>query len=299
MLADRDYMREQPSRFWGGRGPRTATGVLLLAVVAVFVLQCINWAYVRSPIEGYLMLSWAGVKQGYIWQFFTFQFLHGGFLHILFNGLMLYMFGSAVEGMLGRPRFLEVYFASGVLGGLAQVLLGAVFPNQFGMPVLGASAGVCGLLAMYCLLERDRTIVFMFFFPMRAITLLKLSIAVAAFFVLVPVDGGVAHAAHLGGFLVAIGYQRWILDRERRLFDWRPYADQVRSREREMATVSSRRKSVIAARPPQREEEPAPEDFISKEVDPILDKISAKGIHSLTEQERKILDKARSKMAKK
>jgi len=299
MLADRDYMREQPSKFWGGRGPRSATAILLISVVTVFVLQCINWAYVKSPIEGDLMLSWVGVKKGYIWQFLTFQFLHGGFLHILFNGLMLYLFGTAVEGMLGRGRFLEVYFASGVLGGLAQVLLGAVFPNQFGVPVLGASAGICGLLAMYCLLEPGRTIVFMFFFPMRAITLLKFSMAVAAFFVLVPVGGGVAHAAHLGGFLMGVGYHRWILSRERRLFDWRPYADQVRSREREMATVSSRRKSVMVARPAPRDEELPPEEFISKEVDPILDKISAQGIHSLTDRERKILDKARSKMAKK
>jgi hypothetical protein len=177
-------------------------------------------------------------------------------------------------------------------------VLGLILPALFGFPTMGASAGVSALLAVFCMLNRDHTILLMFFLPIRAHYLLIGSLAVATFFVVVPAEPGVAHAAHLGGLLGGMGYVRLLLERERRLFDWRPYTD-VR-RPRELVPTGRSRRTLFRqqAGPPRRAEDLPPGEFISKEVDPILDKISAHGIQSLTEREKKILEAARARMSR-
>jgi len=119
-------------------------------------------------------------------------------------------------------------------------------------------------------------------------------LVVATFFVIVPSEPGIAHAAHLGGMLATMGYFRWILRAERRLFNWRPYADATRKETVRTGVV--RRSMLQRARKVAAPDMP-PKDFVSAEVDPILDKISAHGIQSLTDQERKVLDAARKKMS--
>lgn len=269
--------------------------ILIIVNLVVYMLQNINWAYLKLPAEQYLALSHVGLQKGYVWQLFTFQFLHGGHLHFICNALGIYCLGRPVEESVGRMRFLEIYFFSGFVGGLFQATLGWLFPAQFGYYTVGASAGVFGLLAVFALLEPDRTLLFMMVLPLRAWTVLVVSLLVALFFVIVPSDPGIAHAAHLGGLIGGMIYVRWILRAERRLFDWRPYRSVVRQRELvHTATIkqpSWRAQKVI-------EEEIPSSEFISREVDPILDKISAHGIQSLTDHERKILEAARKKMAR-
>jgi len=286
-------MRDRPSF---SRWSSSATVVLLVVNLIVFVLQNINRVYVHSPVEGYLALSSAGLAHGFIWQLLTFQFLHWSSWHFFLNSVMLFMFGRPVEMALGRGRFLEVYFFSGAMGGLLQGLLGLVFPTHFGLPTMGASAGVSGLLAMFCLLHRDQTILFMFVLPMRAWHLLIASLLVAGFFVLVPAETGIAHAAHLGGMLAAMGYEKWFLRRERRLFNWRAYGDVLRSRE--LVKTASSKRAFWQKQSAQIADDLPPAEFISREVDPILDKISAHGIQSLTPREKQILEAARTKMGK-
>jgi membrane associated rhomboid family serine protease len=291
MLEDRDYMR---AGYGGGnRWTASPTVVLLVINTIVFVLQNINRVYLHSPIEWMLALSGEGLKSLYLWQPITFQFLHLSASHFFFNSVALYMFGRPVERALGNGRFWEIYFLSGITGGLLQAGLGLLVPNFFGAPTMGASAGVAGLLAAFCLKDPNATILLLFVLPVRAWNLLIGSLAVAAFFVIVPSEPGIAHAAHLGGMLATMGYFRWILRSERRLFNWRPYAD-VRDDENEqvITTARSLRQRVHRVAP----EYSTPKDFVSAEVDPILDKISAHGIQSLTEGERKVLEAARKKM---
>jgi membrane associated rhomboid family serine protease len=293
MLEDRDYMRSD----YGSAGRWTASPTIILLVIntVVFVLQSINHAYIHSPIESMLALSGEGLKHLYLWQLVTFQFLHLNFSHFFFNSFALYMFGRPVERALGNGRFWEIYFLSGITGGLLQAALGILFPGFFGGDTVGASAGVSGLVAAFCLKDRNAIILLFFFLPVRAGYLLIGALAVAAFFTLVPSETGIAHAAHLGGMLATIGYFRWILGPERRLFNWRSYADvHAEERKRPVANRKTFRQRVIPTAP----EIIAPKDFVSAEVDPILDKISAHGIQSLTERERKILDSARTKMSK-
>lgn len=291
MIADRAYMRAWENRRW--RMP-SATTVLLLVNLGFFCFQNINTAYLGWPLLKYLALSRAGLEEGWFWQVFTFQFLHGGTWHFLCNAVGLYFLGRPLEASLGPARLFEVYFGSSFLGGLLQAMLGLVFPQQFGGPTLGASAGVCGLLAAFALLHRDRMFLFMFFLPIRAWNLLLIALGVAVFFVLVPSEPGVAHAAHLGGLLGGMAYVHWIVRTERRLFDWRPYHQAARHAELVHAKASNtptrrRREATV--------EDDVPEaEFISREVDPILDKISAQGLQSLTDRERRVLERARTKM---
>jgi membrane associated rhomboid family serine protease len=272
----------------------SATTALLLVNLGFFVFQNINAVYLHWPVLRYLALSREGLEAGWFWQLFTFQFLHGGTWHFVCNVVGLYFLGRPLEAALGPARLLEVYFGGSFLGGLLQALLGLLFPFQFGQATLGASAGVCGLLAAFAMLQRDRMFLFMFFLPIRAWNLLLISLGVAVFFVLVPSEPGIAHAAHLGGLLGGMAYVHWIVRAERRLFDWRPYRDH--DRDAELVHANATTPPARRRRDPAGDEELPESEFISREVDPILDKISAQGLQSLTDRERRILEKARAKM---
>src|SRR5690606_14574845 len=135
-----------------------------------FVVQSLIQFYTSFPLYGWFGMTQPSILKGWLWQFFTFQFLHapfgaGGFFHIFFNCRGLLLFGRAVEGSIGPARFLQVYLASGVLGGLLQVLGMLVLPSHFGtVPVVGASAGLFGLIAAYAALFPSRQLTLLLFF---------------------------------------------------------------------------------------------------------------------------------------
>jgi membrane associated rhomboid family serine protease len=290
MLEDRDYMRQS------SRGPNwSATIVLVVINCIVFLLQPHNLFE-----EKYFALSLYGLAHGYVWQLVTFQFLHAGWLHIIFNMIVLYFFGRTVEAILGKARFLQLYFASGIIGGLVQMVFAFALPNLFGAPVVGASAGISGLVAAFAALNwMNRFTLYVYFFPvlMRGRTLFWAAVALAVGGILYGIFGagtGTAHAAHLGGLLTGFAFIKYGIGT--RGFPWKfrfanrkPKRDFVKAGVTRMPGWSS--KGSISADLPE-------EEFISKEVDPILDKISAHGIQSLTAREREILERARSKMGK-
>ena len=246
----------------------------------------------------YFALSREGLTQGYLWQPLTFQFLHGGGLHLIFNLMGIYMFGRIVEERLGRAAFLKLYFLSGIMGGLVQATLGALLPGHFGMSVVGASAGVYGLIAAFSVLEPQGVILLMFVLPVRAKYFSLIAAGIALFYIFVPSDsGGIAHAAHLGGLVTGYAYLRWGMMAESFLLE-RRLRLRPRARPRELMKVNSP-KASLWQRPKRAEpDDLPPAEFISREVDPILDKISAQGIQSLTPRERQILEAARAKMEK-
>src|ERR1043165_4588585 len=108
MLGDRAYMRG-PS--FGSQ--RSVTAVLVILNVAVFVLQNILGFWHAQSYNvlfggrGLLPLSQYGLAHGYVWQLVTYQFLHGGFLHLLVNMLLVYFFGRALEDGLGSKALLR------------------------------------------------------------------------------------------------------------------------------------------------------------------------------------------------
>jgi membrane associated rhomboid family serine protease len=295
-LADRHYMR-QPAAGWRW----TATLALIVALVVAFFLQ---YGPLRSVSNEYLTLSLDGLKRGFVWQLLTFQFMHSGPAHLAMNGLTLYIFGREMESVLGKARFLTLYFASGVIGGLIQVLAGWIAPHYFGGAVLGASAGIFGIVAAFATLFPNQ-ILTMFLIPIsfKAKVLLFVSAAIAILGPFFPKIFGanVANAAHIGGMLSGIAWIKFGWHHDYVQLPWegwfsgRKALRQSRKSELVRATSarpgSRRAKSDTAADLPE-------DEFISREVDPILDKISQHGIQSLTERERKILEAARNKMAK-
>lgn len=292
-LADRHYMRDEY------HSPR-ATTILIVVLIGAFVLQSLLLFYGGVNAIGQLGLTVAGVGAGKVWQLITFQFLHSAPWpwHVLFNCLGLYFFGRPVEQTLGSKRFLWLYLLSGIAGGLLQLLTTMVLPNHQDIPVVGASAGVCGMIAIFCSLHPMQELTaWVYFFPItvRARYFLIFLGALSLFGTLVPFDF-VAHAAHLGGILLGVGYVRWGEQIYGKIFNWRPL--QARQRKKALVRAASLRGRPWRTSGAPGESETAPEEFISKEVDPILDKISAHGIQSLTEQERKILDAAQKKMSK-
>ena len=209
MLADRQYMRRDnvPT-------PWSITIVLLVFNILVFFLEYSDGARSKNWFLEYGALSLEGLKRGFIWQFITFQFLHGGLPHLVLNSLGLYFFGRPLEGMLGRRDFLKLYLFSGVIGGVLQALLGFIFPQIAG-PMVGASAGICGLVAAFSVLAPDSQIYVWFVLPIRARYFLPIMFGLTLLFLVTSIkdtstEGShVAHAAHLGGILGGIAYLRW------------------------------------------------------------------------------------------
>jgi membrane associated rhomboid family serine protease len=296
MLDDRPYMRTPY------RPGKSMTTILLITLAACFLVQSIlEGLNTREDwVMDWLALSSYGLAHGRIYQLLTFQFLHGGIMHLLMNMIGLYFFGRAVEQMLGSMGMLKLYLASGVVGGLLQVALAFAFPHTFGSAVVGASAGIFGLIAAFATRAPDEpiTILVFFFLPVtfKARVLLIIEACIASAGVLGPLlprpmfASDIANGAHLGGMLTGIAWIRWGMMSRPALNFWRR-----RQPRREPARIALKRASRSTGR---KAEEVPPAEFISREVDPILEKISAHGIHSLTERERQILEAARSKMAR-
>ena len=311
MLGDRAYMRS-PS--FGSQ--RSATIVLIAINVAVFVVQNLLSVWQRSAYRVFFdlfALSKDGLAHYYVWQLVTYQFMHAGILHLLFNMLVVFFFGRAIEEALGSKGLVRVYLLSGIVGGLVeilyQVLMHRLFPEHwsalgggFGpLPgVVGASASGLGLLAAYAALfpHREITLLLFFFIPvsLRAQTLLWISLSLAVFGMVVPMSN-VAEAAHLGGILTGLAYIHWIVQGT----GWLSFArfKPPANRPRVLVSAPFPKKSFWQRSKASEAEDLPPAEFISREVDPILDKISAYGIQSLTDRERRILEAARAKMAKK
>ncbi|HXC35467.1 MAG TPA: rhomboid family intramembrane serine protease [Candidatus Acidoferrales bacterium] len=295
MLEDRDYMRQA-----GYHRPLdvfSLTSLLIVLNLIVFVWEEVALAYFPTGAINtfkYCALSNDGLAHGYIWQYLTFQFLHLGSRHFFFNMLGLFFLGRALEPMISRRQFITLYLGSGLVGGVFQTLLGLIFPNVFGVQVVGASAGIFGLLAALGTLEPDMEMLLFFLLPIRVKYLAWFGFIVAAFYILVPAEPGIAHAAHLGGMVGAFAFVRFFIQHRWHVPQLRFAAR--RSPPRELAAKRAGKKSFWNATPIPPAEDLTPDEFLQKEVDPILDKISERGIQSLTAREREILEKARSKM---
>jgi membrane associated rhomboid family serine protease len=304
MLEDRYYMRQ--SSF---DSRRSATMMLLIVNVVAFVVECVRYGYPpHFPPGDYLALSWLGLKHGYLWQLLSFQFLHAGLMHLLVNCWAIYVFGREVEMALGAKRFVILYFGSGIIGGLFQAVagsLGEVFPTSawaafFAAPTVGASAGALGLVAAFATLFPERALTLLLFFiipvTMRAKFLLLFSGLFTVFGLLFPGStGNAADAAHLGGLLTGIFYIRYAIHWN---FHWPTLRRGRGQPPRRLVKVSATTPAKWGRTKSASDTEMAAGDFLSREVDPILDKISAHGIQSLTERERRILEAARERMGK-
>ena len=134
------------------------------------------------------------------WQVLTYGFLHGSLMHLLFNMFGLYMFGSDIESVWGRRRYVFYYLTCVISAAIAQLtvtwLTGSVYPT------VGASGGVFGLLLAFGMMFPRRVVVLLIPpVPLPAWLFVTLYGLIELYFGITGTASGVAHFAHLGGMV--------------------------------------------------------------------------------------------------
>lgn len=211
-IYDRDYYRDSPPR--GGFGMfslLSVNGWLIIVNVAVFLLDMLTQGYVQDdvgriyrvrPVEalGYFSKTMA-IDHLQLWRFVSFQFLHANLGHIFANMLSLYLFGPIVENYLGRRRYLGFYLLCGCSGAFAYLLLLMIgVLHGANVPLVGASAGIFGVLVAGAILAPDVTIMLLFPpIPMRLKYMALILVAWAAYTAFTNGSNAGGQAAHLGG----------------------------------------------------------------------------------------------------
>jgi membrane associated rhomboid family serine protease len=175
---------------------------LIIINTAIFLFQYVAAVFFNAnPLELLALIPQFVVHYGFIWEIFTYMFLHGGLWHIVINMLMLWMFGIDLERDWGTRRFLKYYFACGVGAGLCVIAVAYFRPADMVTPTIGSSGAIFGLLLAYGVVYADRIILMMLLFPMKAKYAVMI-FGVIEFILFWQPSRGVSNAAHLGGMLV-------------------------------------------------------------------------------------------------
>jgi membrane associated rhomboid family serine protease len=218
LLAVRSFSRGYGGyRFDIGEYFPRAIKTICIICVSVFFLQEIS--QLIFGLRGWnWWLVWLGlvpseVKHGFIWQPFTYIFLHGGILHILFNLLYLAMFGADLEHTWGARKFYTYFFICGVGAGVIEIIVKLLIdPSGRGtstIPTIGASGAIYGVLLAVAVIMPHRQV---WVFPLPVTVSMRVFVIVMGaieFFSTIGASGdGVSHVCHLGGMLVGYIYLR-------------------------------------------------------------------------------------------
>ncbi len=257
---------------------RESRRVVLLALiglnVASFVAQLFLDASAPGFVRDYLALSNRGVHEAYAWQFVTATLLYGSPWHFLGNMLVLYILGRDLESILGQRHFLYL-FLSGAIGGE----LGHLFLMPSETILYAASGGVAAVLLAYATILPDLDLIAWgasrFSLRLKAKHVADAILLLSLVMLAIDRNGVVIHSAIPGGLaagwlyanLLGFGHASWV---RRLLYRRREAAERVQRM--------------------------TPAEFIEREIDPLLEKISRKGIQSLTRAERRLLSQAREKV---
>jgi len=155
-------------------------------------------------ILGYYLSLWPLGENFWPWQLFTYMFLHGGFLHLLFNMLALWMFGMELENSWGSKKFLVYYLLCGLGAGIANLIVAPLI--GLSAPTVGASGAVFGILIAFGMLFPQRPIYIYFLLPIPAKYFTAGYIGLELFYGVAGTADGVAHFVHLGGAAVGFVY---------------------------------------------------------------------------------------------
>lgn len=268
-------MKESPSYRitpWVGR-IIIANAVVLLLLLTLFTSRELVQVLTFSPRTAFTRP----------WTFVSYMFVHAGLLHLLTNMLMLFVFGTAVESRMGSRNFILYYLFCGVGAAVFSLLLAGLMPVS---PFIGASGAVLGVAVAFAIFWPDaELIVFPIPVPIKARTLVIGLVVLDVIASRIWPNDGVAHLAHVGGAL--FGYLFFRVQSLSRRAPGQP----ARTVERVVMVQSGssepeRHTPVTPMRPRRRIDS----DPVAAEVDRVLDKISEKGISSLTPAERRFLD---------
>jgi membrane associated rhomboid family serine protease len=339
-IYDRDYVRREGPSFLGSFVERGQVCKWLVGInIAAFIVQVLTLPPFDSDSTSLgwftdaLDLKVSAVLHGQFWRLLTYAFLHdpNGIMHILFNMLFLWWFGTDVEDLYGPREFLTYYLSACFASGLLYFLSSLAWMPQAGS-CLGASGGVLAVLVLCAIHYPMRTILLFFILPVPLWLFLIIFLAGDAYVFLKQIENSrkdigstTAVAAHLGGALFAGVYYRLHI----RLIDWVPqfwnagyWRGQVQSwrrrlfgprlrlykDEKEHETPprspaprgSVRRPSSASAEAIYRSDEGTQQsvaagvadEHLEAKMDAILEKISRVGKENLTESEREFLVRA-------
>lgn len=274
------YPRRQLSSFSRVWAPGRPSGVLVLFWTLIFwgSAQAVLWWAPPNPQVGpsldMVRLSGGAIENGEYWRFLTYQFLHANVWHFAVNLLVLWFAGREIEPIVGRHHFLTLCLVANLAGGAISLL---ATPHAV---IVGFSAAAAAVIVAYATimpeLEQSLSLLFLFQLRLRA----KTFAAGLMIFGILCVAGQwcseVGPAGILAGSIIGWAWAR-------RLGFGNPMWFQRLAFERRQRDLRRERMSA--------------EDFISSEIDPILEKISHGGISSLSRAERKILEQGSEKIA--
>lgn len=291
---------------------------MLFANVGVFLFEMLfgSLRIAGVPIEAYIqhyLYLWPTQSGNfYLWQPFTYMFLHGGFGHIFFNMFALVIFGPALEAAWGYRKTMTYYILCGLGGGVAHIIISPMIGGA--APLLGASGAIFGLLAAFGLMYPEQPLYIYFLIPVKA------KYAVLGFILLevftVSSNDGIGHLAHLGGAVVGIiyllidGYKPSFIKRSRSssspgMGAWQsprtPFGGGGGGRRRindDDETLEAEYEEIGSTRMKGSSNATSTMGRVitQEDIDRILDKIAASGYQNLTEDERQILFEASKKM---
>ena len=177
---------------------------LKLVLINVLVYALTVFLYPRSTY--YLAMIPSFVLGGYLWQPFTYMFVHGGFSHLLFNMLSLFIFGSMVEKRIGSKEFLLFYLLTGLFSGIVSFI--SYYLAGTNVILVGASGAIYGVLLMFAVFY-PYSVIFVFgFIPVRAPILVILYAVIELSSHVFGRGGNVAHLTHLSGLVFGYLYCR-------------------------------------------------------------------------------------------
>ena len=316
-IQDRDYYRKEGPSIFDALVPQGIVCRWLIGInVAVFILQLVSQASAQMGVldpEGlpqarygwvteWFILDVSKVMHGQVWRLLTYAFLHSldyMYLHLIFNMLCLWWFGSDMEQLYGRKEFLAMYLTAAVLSGCAYTLWSIAW-NDWNARCLGASGAVTTMLIL-CAMHYPKRIVYMIFVPMPIWVFAIVSVGVDSVRILGEIHGvpsRIAAVGHLAGAAFAVGYYKlqWSITGTLSGFAFwrRPKRSRARLKLFEPSADAKEPVAVTSIQAPAS----SVDEHLEAKLDAILEKIQTKGKESLTEQEQEVLRQA-SQMYKK
>ncbi|MHA1917026.1 MAG: rhomboid family intramembrane serine protease [Candidatus Ranarchaeia archaeon] len=193
---------------YNSRGKSWARNLIILSNVLMFLGEMVSY----NLFIYYFSLIPIFVLQGRnLWSLITSMFLHGDMTHIFFNMWGIYIFGNEIEHYFGPWKFLILYLIWGVFANVFYILATLLLtPSLLFIPTLGASGALFGLMATYAFLYPNKELyVFAFIFPirMKAKTFVLFYAILETIYLMLTSSaafGGIAHAAHVGGFIAGL-----------------------------------------------------------------------------------------------
>lgn len=285
-FSDRPYYGQTETRGMGARLRSHSVVAWLLGInVAVFLLDSVLRGSSRGSAFAPYLWGNFNIEQGIhglqLWRWITYQFIHGDFLHILFNMMGLYFFGPMIESWWGARRFLVFYFLCGSCGALLFTVMANIpglLEVSAATKLVGASGSVFGILVAGAVLyPHMRVMLLIPPIPMslRTRALVLLGIGVVSIAMGARNAGG--DAAHIGGALLG-----FLLVKYPGLLDARTWKPPGRN--------SPKRRQALYEKQARRAE------AFEHEVDRILEKVAHQGLQSLSRQEKKTLKSASEKL---